>query len=91
MGRHICLKQWLNGNEISVSIDDNSCDRFRAEVVVFYSDSDNIEERIDIGGSRCPTHMAELIKEAEKYALKNKGNRTPFDARILTNHEGLED
>ncbi len=76
MGRHICLKEWINGNEISVSMDDNLCNKFRAEVIVFHND-DNIRNRTEIGFSNSPTHMAKLIVEAKKMCKgkeRNKGN-----------------
>ena len=89
MGRHVCLKEWINGNEISVSIDDNLCDKFRAEVIVFHDST--LENRTNIGGSICPNHMAELITKAKELAEKTKGTRKKFNSRILTNHEGMED
>ena len=95
MGRHICLKEWVNGNEISVSIDDNLCNKYRGEVVIFHDNTgqglDGINNITDLGGSRCPTHTAELILKAKEIAKKNKGSIEPFEAKILTNNEGLRD
>ena len=83
MGRHICLKEWINGNEISVSMDDNLCNKFRAEVFVFHND-DNIRNRTEIGFSNSPTHMAKLIVEAKKCAKEKKGTKEIFQTRILS-------
>jgi len=78
MAKQHCLKQNVNGHIISVAIDDNLCDKFRAEVVMFHSD--NFEDHTEIGGSRCLTHMAELILEAEKIAAKTKGKAVEYSA-----------
>ena len=94
MGKHVCLKEWFNGNEISVSIDDNLNDTFRAEVIVF-RDKERIVSSayfmsintIEVGHCRHPTHLAELLLKAQAICLNRKGNIKPFDSRILTDNE----
>ena len=76
------MKEWINGNEISVSMDD-LCNKFRAEVIVFHND-DNIRNRTEIGFSNSPTHMAKLIVEAKKCAKEKKGTKEIFQTRILS-------
>ena len=88
MGRHVCLKEWINGNEVSVSIDDNLCDGFRGEVIVFHSDG--MKDKTEIGSCRCPTRLAEIILEAEIVARKKEGSRTFFNTRILGDNDTLE-
>lgn len=90
MDRHVCLKQWVNGNEISISIDDNLGAGFRGDVMLFHSNG-NFNDRTAIGNFHCPTTMAEVILKALKLAKEKEGTRTEFGTRILTNHEGLED
>jgi hypothetical protein len=79
MAQHFCLKQWVNGYELSVSIDDNLCHKFRAEVALFSTETDMVKE----WGSRYPISMAEDILEATKLAESmNKGNYPEFETCI---------
>ncbi|MBU2652733.1 MAG: hypothetical protein KKA81_17535 [Bacteroidetes bacterium] len=88
------MKEWINGNEVSISVDNNACEGFRAEVVIFTKEITDIMDTsgtIVLGSSFNPTYMAELILEANKIATKKKGIIKPFKARFLMNGESLED
>jgi len=89
MGRHVCLKEWVNGNEISVSIDDNCCDKFRSDVVVFFDATGKHFK--ESGHSTNVCMMAENILKAKEFALTNKGKLNPFSSRILKDGEGMDD
>ena len=85
--KHFCLKQYVNGHEISVSIDDNAGAvslPFRAEVVVFKTRL--MSSLKEIGNSRSVVKMANDILKAEEYCLaqKEKGTyeNTPSEIRI---------
>lgn len=81
MAKHFCLKQWVNGNEISVSIDDNLNDTFRGEVAVF--SSDDITEMVEIGNSRGLSGLARDILEAIQHAENHKGKLPEFETKIV--------
>ena len=81
MAKHFCFKQWVNGYELSVSVDDNLCDKFRAEVVLF-------KEELSLGTvgmwhCTSPIGMAEIIEAAYKTAKSlPKGNFSEFESYI---------
>ena len=86
LGKHFCLKQYINGYEISVSVDDNVGAislPFRAEVVVFKTRL--MSSLKEIGNSRSVIKMAKDILKAEEYCLaqKEKGayENTPSEIR----------
>jgi len=71
MAKHINLKEYINGYEISISIDDNLCNRFRYEIAIFSHElngsifTESIIKKYnghDIG------FMAKDIVKAERYA-----------------------
>ena len=71
MAKHFCLKEYVNGYELSVSIDDNLCDKFRAEIILFGDPRQDIDMHSIIRewGCRSVERMAECIIEAEAYAM----------------------
>lgn len=87
MAKHFCLKEWVNGYELSVSIDDNGCNKFRGEIALFSYPAMVIDDisrsLIKEWGCRSVEYMAELILEARDYAQKlPEGKYGIFDTYV---------
>lgn len=87
MAKHFVLKEWINGYELSVSIDDNGCNKFRGEVALFRDPRQELDNIMDSlvkeWGCRNIERMAELILEARDYAQKlPEGKYGIFDTYV---------
>ena len=85
VGHHKCMKQWVNGYELSVSVGLSvSVDgKFRAEVALWDRDEKTLDEKwippIKEWSTRSITGMADIIISATKFAMEeNKGNCKVF-------------
>ncbi len=83
MAKHSCLKANIRGYELSISIDDNLCDRFRYEIRVFKY-PDKMEGVFPDENGRNPIAMAEdIIKLTEQIKqLEEEGKFPAFDCCI---------
>ena len=89
MGKNVCIKEWVNGYELSVAIDNNMNAGFRAHIVLFEQDRVMHSEIIWETCMFTITHMAVAILEAKEFANKKEvGPIDSFPPRIynLVNH-----
>lgn len=76
--KHFVLKEYVNGYELSVSIDDNltsikkeGVNKFRADVVLFRNEDDPVfENTIEFGRYFSPSEMARGILKAKEKAME---------------------
>ena len=85
--KHFVLKEYVNGYELSVSIDENigSATRpFRADVVLFRSENDtSYKNTIEFGRWFSPIEMARAILVVREKAMElPKGEYAEFNPEI---------
>jgi hypothetical protein len=85
MAESMCMKQWINGYELSVHLDDNLCERFRSNIILFKKkehDFDRLMSCIEKEwDSRNLIAMAQDILEAKQFAESlPKGNVIFFES-----------
>lgn len=74
----ICIKEWRNGNEISVSMNDNLGKGFRGDVVVFHG-ADPLRNRYtEIDAFFNLEQMTEAISKAREVADTVRGTVDSF-------------
>ena len=84
----IRFREWVNGYCISCRLDDNLCSKFRADIVIMDSETDDIMKLRDTiryeEFPRSPLGMATALLEARDFCDQQKegGSYPEFDAEV---------